>query len=91
VDKIRRDWGFAGVLVKFKLEVGVSDEQLLTIAEPSRRNSDADLMVANTLEGSHEWACIGPMDGAYRRVSRRDLPERVLEAVAQRLEERRHG
>jgi phosphopantothenoylcysteine synthetase/decarboxylase len=91
VDKIRRDWGFAGVLVKFKLEVGVSDEQLLTIAEPSRRNSDADLMVANTLEGSHEWACIGPTDGAYRRVSRRELPECVLEAVVQRLEERRHG
>jgi phosphopantothenoylcysteine synthetase/decarboxylase len=91
VDKIRRDWGFAGVLVKFKLEVGISEERLLAIAEPSRRHSDADLMVANTLEGSHEWACIGPMDGTYRRVSRRELPERVLEAVAQRLEERRHG
>jgi phosphopantothenoylcysteine synthetase/decarboxylase len=91
VDKIRRDWNFAGVLVKFKLEVGISEEQLLAIAEPSRRHSDADLIVANTLEGSHEWACVGPLGGGYQRVSRRELPDRVLEAVVQRLEERRHG
>jgi phosphopantothenate-cysteine ligase/phosphopantothenoylcysteine decarboxylase/phosphopantothenate--cysteine ligase len=51
VDKIRSQWGFSGVLVKFKLEVGVTDIGLLDIAESSRRQSDADLMVANTLEG----------------------------------------
>jgi phosphopantothenoylcysteine synthetase/decarboxylase len=91
VDKVRRDWGFAGVLVKFKLEVGISEEQLLEIAEQSRRHSDADLMVANTLEGSHEWAFVGPTGGGYQRVSRRELPQRVLEAVAVRAKERGHG
>ena len=37
IDRVRRDWGFRGLLVKFKLEVGVSDEQLLAVAE--RRGS----------------------------------------------------
>jgi phosphopantothenoylcysteine synthetase/decarboxylase len=91
VDEIRRDWSFGGVLVKFKLEVGASDDQLLAVAERSRRHSDADLMVANTLEGAHDWAYLGPRDGRYERVSRRELPERLLDAIALKIEERRHG
>ena len=81
IDCIRRDWGFRGLLVKFKLEVGVSDEQLLAIAERSRIHSGADLMVANTLEGASEWAFLGPLDGTYRRVERRELAERLLTAL----------
>src|SRR5262245_62105461 len=38
VDLIRADWGFGGLLVKFKLEVGVTEGQLLEIAELSRCN-----------------------------------------------------
>jgi phosphopantothenoylcysteine synthetase/decarboxylase len=52
IDRVRQPWGFTGVLVKFKLEVGPSDEELLRIAERSRQHSSADLMVANTLEGA---------------------------------------
>src|SRR5262249_46451334 len=81
VDFIRTDWRFRGVLVKFKLEVGVSEDQLLEIAEKSRVHSAADLMVANTLEGAAAWAYLGPLTGGYQRVSRRQLPERLLEAV----------
>ena len=33
VDRVRTDWKFRGVLVKFKLEVGLTDEQLLAVAE----------------------------------------------------------
>src|SRR5437870_13675415 len=44
IDLIRRDWGFRGVLVKFKLEVGVSAAALLDVAERSRQQSNADLM-----------------------------------------------
>jgi phosphopantothenoylcysteine synthetase/decarboxylase len=83
IDCIRGDWGFRGLLVKFKLEVGVGDEQLLAIAERSRTHSGADLMVANTLEGANEWAFLGPLDGAYRRVERRELAERLLTALEQ--------
>ena len=83
IDCIRRDWGFRGLLVKFKLEVGVEDEQLLAIAERSRTHSDADLLVANTLEGASAYAFLGPLAGAYHRVSRRELAERLLIALEQ--------
>jgi phosphopantothenoylcysteine synthetase/decarboxylase len=81
VDRVRADWGFRGLLVKFKLEVGVSDGQLLEAAERSRRHSGADLMVANTLEGAPTHAFLGPLDGAYRRVGRRELADRLLDAL----------
>ncbi len=83
IDRVRSDWGFRGLLVKFKLEVGVGDEQLLAVAERSRLHSAADLMVANTLEGAGEWAFLGPLDGQYQRVPRRDLAERLLTALEQ--------
>ena len=81
VDKVRSVWGFAGILVKFKLEVGVSDAELLDIAERSRAHSGADLLCANTEEGRHEWAFVGAGPGGYARVARPDLPTRLLEAI----------
>jgi phosphopantothenate-cysteine ligase/phosphopantothenoylcysteine decarboxylase/phosphopantothenate--cysteine ligase len=86
IDQVRTDWGFRGVLVKFKLEVGVSEEQLLEIAERSRRHSAADLMVANTLEAASEWAYLGPLAGRYEWLARADLEARLLDVV-----ERLHG
>ena len=85
IDLVRGTWGFRGLLVKFKLEVGISDERLLEIAERSRVHSAADLMVANTLEGSSAYAFLGPVQGTYERVSRRGLAPRLLEEL-----ERRH-
>jgi len=80
VDRIRSDWKFRGVLVKFKLEVGATDEQLLAVAERSRVHSDADFMVANTLEGSAEYAFLGSSAG-YERVARADLAAKLLDAI----------
>ena len=90
VDRIRTDWDFAGLLVKFKLEVGITEEELLAVAERSRKQSNADLMVANTLEGSAYWAYLGPMQGTYQRISRRELPEKLLTALESKHKER-HG
>jgi phosphopantothenoylcysteine synthetase/decarboxylase len=81
VDRIRDPWGFAGLLVKFKLEVGVTDAELLDTAEKSRQQSAADLIVANTLEGSAHVAFIGPIEGRYERVHRRELAEQLLLTV----------
>jgi len=81
VDKIRSDWHFTGTLVKFKLEVGVGDAELLEIAERSRVHSHADWMVANTLEGMHEWAFAGAEPHGYRRVTRADLADAVLALI----------
>jgi len=81
IDQVRADWGFRGLVVKFKLEVGVSDAKLLEIAERSRQQSKADLMVANTLEGTKAWAFLGPIGGRYERVSRRELAPRLIRAL----------
>jgi phosphopantothenate-cysteine ligase/phosphopantothenoylcysteine decarboxylase/phosphopantothenate--cysteine ligase len=83
VDRVRRDWRFHGILVKFKLEVGIDADQLLEIAERSRRRSSADLMVANTLETMAQWAYLGPLGGQYQRVKRQELAPRLIEAVEQ--------
>jgi phosphopantothenoylcysteine synthetase/decarboxylase len=80
IDKVRSEWGFNGVVVKFKLEVGLSEAELLTVAEAARVHSRADLIVANTLEGMHEWALLGG-GGGYARVSRGELADRLLDAV----------
>jgi phosphopantothenoylcysteine synthetase/decarboxylase len=91
IDRIRGDWAFRGVLVKFKLEVGVSEGELLTIAEGSRRHSAADLMVANTLEGMSAGAYLGPLGGVYERVDRPELPVRLLAEIERLHKERGHG
>jgi phosphopantothenoylcysteine synthetase/decarboxylase len=91
VDRFRRDWGFRGILVKFKLEVGLSKDELLAIAEPSRRESQANLMVANTLESTAEWALLGPIGGRYENVARRLLPERLLGEVERLAGGEGHG
>lgn len=78
VDLFREPWGFTGTLVKFKLEVEKTDDELLAIAERSRTQSRADVMVANTLEGSAHWAYVGP---PYERVPRRQLASRVIDRI----------
>jgi phosphopantothenate---cysteine ligase (CTP) len=83
VDRFRSPWGFAGTLVKFKLEVGASDAELLAIAERSRVHSSADLMVANTLEGMHDWAFVGA-GAAYDKVPRAVLAARVVDELEAR-------
>jgi phosphopantothenoylcysteine synthetase/decarboxylase len=91
IDRVRSDWGFRGVLVKFKLEVGLSNAQLLDVAEQSRRQSAAELMVANTLEDMNRYAYLGPLDGQYQRVNRADLPTRLLDALERLAEGKSHG
>jgi phosphopantothenate-cysteine ligase/phosphopantothenoylcysteine decarboxylase/phosphopantothenate--cysteine ligase len=81
VGKIRSAWGFAGVLVKFKLEVGLTESELLAVAEKARVHSSADLICANTLEGMKEWAFVGAGQGGYRRVTRAELADHLLDQM----------
>jgi phosphopantothenate---cysteine ligase (CTP) len=87
IDRFRTPWGFDGILVKFKLEVGLGEEELVAVAEQSRTHSAADLMVANTLEGAKHWAYLGPVGGRYERVPRPELPDRLVLAVEQLYQE----
>lgn len=91
IDRVRTDWKFKGILVKFKLEVGISERELHEVAERSRAQSQADLMVANTLDGMHDWALLGPLGGDYVRIARKELPNQLLDAVENLHEARSHG
>ncbi len=90
IDQFRQPWNFAGVLVKFKLEVDRTESELLEIAERSRRQSHADLMVANTLEDSRAWALVGAAE-SYEKIQRAKLPAKLLEDVERLARERFHG
>src|SRR5260221_5517673 len=60
VDLFRTPWNHTGLLFKFKLEVGISNAELIQIGELSRRASKADYLIANTLDMVE-----GPDAGAY--------------------------
>jgi hypothetical protein len=48
-------------------------------------------MVANTLEGSGDYAFLGPVRGAYQRVSRPELAPRLLDTLEHLHAARTHG
>mgnify|MGYP001578546715 CR=1 FL=1 len=81
IDLIRKPWGFTGKLVKFKLEVGISDEELIKIAKKSRQTSEADYIVANCLEWSHDYAYIINRKGNYIHVSRDNIAVKLWRAL----------
>lgn len=77
VDQVRDPWKFQGKLVKFKLQVGISDTELIDIAQKSLAVSRADFIVANCLEWCRERAYIIDASGACESVLRNDLPEKL--------------
>ena len=79
IDEIR-SWGFRGILVKFKLQVDMTDNQLLKIASASRKHSEATLLVANCLEWAKERAYIVSSDDA-QSVKRSDLPALLMQKI----------
>lgn len=84
VDLFRKQWNYQGLLVKFKLEVGLSRDALIAVAEHSRVESGADYVVANTLDmvdGESAGAFLLG-DGLVEWVAREDLPVRMVRLVA---------
>ena len=76
VDLFRGGWGYKGLLVKFKLEVGISEEELVKVAETqSRVASGADFIVANTLAmvGGEQAGAYVIGKGSCERVARAEL------------------
>jgi phosphopantothenate---cysteine ligase (CTP) len=81
-DRVRQPWGFRGTFVKFKLEVGASDDELRAIAHKSLAQSSADLIVANTLEGKKAVAFLGDSAGGWERIDRPALADRLWDRLA---------
>jgi len=80
IDKIRDPWGFKGILVKFKLQVGMKDEELIEIAKKSREASNANIMIANCLEWSRERAYVITGNYCYE-VDRKNLYKRLIDLL----------
>ena len=86
LDSIRRDWGFRGLLVGFKLESGLDTPSLVREAETTRLRTGADFMVANHQHTAGEEAFIGPgPDSRYQRVERSQLPKALLSLLESRV------
>ena len=81
IDLIRTPWGFRGKLVKFKLEVGLTDKELIRVAEASQAASDADFIVANCLEWSRHYAYLINRRGDYLKTSRKNLALKLRRAL----------
>ena len=77
IDRLR-EWGYRGLIVRFAVEVAKSDGELRGAAEFTRKQSGADLIVASTVESLVHWSLIGPVDGRYERVPRREVPDRLM-------------
>jgi phosphopantothenate---cysteine ligase (CTP) len=87
VDLFRTEWRHRGLLVKFKLEVGIGKEELIRIGQASRKASAADYLVANTLdmvEGSHAGAFL-LSDAGEEWVPRDQLASRLVRVVRERV------
>lgn len=78
IDKIRRDWGYRGYLVKFKLQVDITDGELVEIACNSRAQSDADLIVANCLEWATDRAYVIGRDDVAHSVTRTEIAQAIV-------------
>jgi phosphopantothenoylcysteine synthetase/decarboxylase len=88
IDRIRQPWGFTGILVKFQMEAGLGDAELIELAEASRQQSTADLMVTTTLEAFPHMEYLGPIRDRYERMPRRELPDRLVLAIEALHQER---
>ncbi|NTW14375.1 MAG: bifunctional phosphopantothenoylcysteine decarboxylase/phosphopantothenate synthase [Candidatus Moranbacteria bacterium] len=81
IDKIRADWGFEGMIVKFKLEVGKTYSELISIATASVRASKADLIIANNLEWYRSAALFITPDGMSVTVGRPELAGEIWKKI----------
>jgi phosphopantothenate-cysteine ligase len=64
IGKIRKEWGYTGILVGFKLLVGATKQELISAAHQSIRNNGCDFVVANDLNdikrGDHKILLVTP-------------------------------
>ncbi len=88
VDKLRIDAPNA-FLVKFKLQVGLSKEELWSIAENSLKASNADLIVANDLDQmdgeNHLAYIIDPQGNRVEAKTKEEMCLKLQEEIAKRL------
>jgi hypothetical protein len=83
VERLKSQWNYAGLLVAYRIEREMRDPELLVQSEAIRNQLGADLIATTTVEGEANWAYLGPVDGGYQRLTRRELPEQLLYWIEQ--------
>ncbi len=81
VDKIKKEWGFTGKLVMFKLQSKITDDELIEKATASMIRAKADLIIANCLQWYRDRAYIISSVGNVKSIIRSDLTEEIMKAV----------
>ena len=80
-------------MVKFKLQVGLTDRRLLTIALRSLHASSADLIVANNLDEvageQHRTFVINPDGDSAPCATKKELCDKLTESIAKGLSKRK--
>ena len=77
-------------LIKFKLEVDVSNKKLIDISYKSMLKSKADLMVANNMETvaeykSHEAFIIDPQKNIKKVIGKEKIASSLLKMISSKL------
>ena len=87
IDQFRTVWKYHGLLFKFKLEVGLDEAELVAVAQASREHSQADVIVANTLEMVHspEPSALIIDQHTTLKVPRRELAQALKDQLLKRL------
>lgn len=88
VDQMKQ-WAHDIFLVKFKLEVGLSNEALIERAYESMLHSQADLMVANNFrdvkEASHQAFIIDQEKNITPAKNKEEIARKLLNVIAQKI------
>lgn len=82
VEQIKGIWGYRGTLVQFKLEVDITDDELITRAQAALERSKGDLCVANCLEWMRERAILVSADGSIEHIPRAELANVLVRRCA---------
>ncbi|GBG97287.1 phosphopantothenate--cysteine ligase [Lactococcus termiticola] len=91
VIKLIKNWNPKAILVAFKLLVGVSQEELLTVAKAKRDEAQADFILANDLEqiskDQHQAWLIDKSD----QMTKLQTKAEIAQALVAQTEEALHG
>lgn len=87
VDQVKK-WDKDIFLVKFKLEVGLTEKQLIETAYQALKKSKAELIVANELEGiskNHRAFIIDAEKKVQEVVGKKKIAEQLLRQIGKRI------
>lgn len=83
INLIKNEWNYTGILVKFKLEVNISNDELIKIMRKSIEVCKSDYIVGNCLDWMNETAIIMSRETKEVKViSRNNLPEEIFEIIS---------